>query len=216
MMTRKSNPFPWRVQDTDSPGKPIHWSSHESTWDSEPASKSFQTGTAQDCPRRHGRVLASVEQRDDPSLRGRPVVVAWRVHRSVVLRSATRPRIRRALGDAGRARRAALSAIFVPPDFRATGPHQAGTRDLRAHTDLIEPLSLDEAYLDVTAPLPVSPPPPAWRKPSARRSATRRSSPHRPVSPQQVSRQDRLGLAQARWPVCDPPEEIEAFSRRCR
>jgi DNA polymerase-4 len=96
---------------------------------------------------------ASVEQRDDPSLRGKPVVVAWRGARSVVCASSYEARrfgVRSAM-PAVRAERLCPQAIFVPPDFTR---YKAVSRQVREifgrHTDLIEPLSLDEAYLDVT------------------------------------------------------------------
>ena len=98
---------------------------------------------------------ASVEQRDDPALRGRPVVVAWRGARSVVCAASYEARkfgVRSAM-PALRAERLCPQAVFVPPDF---GRYKAVSRQVRQimleHTDLVEPLSLDEAYLDVTAP----------------------------------------------------------------
>lgn len=98
---------------------------------------------------------ASVEQRDDPSLRGRPVVVAWRGARSVVCAASYEARkfgVRSAM-PAMRAERLCPEAVFVPPDFVR---YKAVSRQVREiflrHTDLVEPLSLDEAYLDVTAP----------------------------------------------------------------
>jgi DNA polymerase-4 len=96
---------------------------------------------------------ASVEQRDDPALRGRPVVVAWRGTRSVVCAASYEARkfgVRSAM-PALRAARLCPEAVFVPPDFSR---YKEVSRQVRAifqrHTDLIEPLSLDEAYLDVT------------------------------------------------------------------
>ncbi|MEO6228012.1 MAG: DNA polymerase IV [Thermomonas sp.] len=98
---------------------------------------------------------ASVEQRDDASLRGKPVVVAWRGARSVVCAASYEARtfgVRSAM-PAIRAERLCPDAIFVPPDFTR---YKAASRHIREifarHTDMIEPLSLDEAYLDVTEP----------------------------------------------------------------
>jgi len=96
---------------------------------------------------------ASVEQRDDPSLRGKPVVVAWRGARSVVCAASYEARkfgVRSAM-PAVRAERLCPQAIFVPPDFVRYKAVSRHVREIFArHTDLIEPLSLDEAYLDVT------------------------------------------------------------------
>ena len=96
---------------------------------------------------------ASVEQRDDPSLRGRPVVVAWRGMRSVVCAASYEARrygVRSAM-PAVRAERLCPGAVFVPPDFVRYKAVSRQVREIFArHTALIEPLSLDEAYLDVT------------------------------------------------------------------
>lgn len=96
---------------------------------------------------------ASVEQRDNPELRGRPVVVAWKGKRSVVCAASYEARrfgVRSAMA-ATYAERLCPKAIFVPPDFTSYRAVSRAVRDiLSRHTDLIEPLSLDEAYLDVT------------------------------------------------------------------
>ena len=96
---------------------------------------------------------ASVEQRDDPGLRGRPVVVAWKGNRSVVCAASYEARrfgVRSAM-PAIQAERLCPEAVFVPPDFvRYKAASQAAREIFKRHTDLIEPLSLDEAYLDVT------------------------------------------------------------------
>src|SRR5436190_17459026 len=96
---------------------------------------------------------ASVEQRDDPQLRDKPVIVAWQGNRSVVCAASYEARtfgVRSAM-PAVRAQRLCPEAIFVPPDFPRYRAVSHDVRDIfRRHTDLIEPLSLDEAYLDVT------------------------------------------------------------------
>jgi DNA polymerase IV len=96
---------------------------------------------------------ASVEQRDDPQLRGKPVIVAWKGNRSVVCAASYEARkfgVRSAM-PAVTADRLCPEAIFVPPDFVRYKAVSSATREIfRRHTDLIEPLSLDEAYLDVT------------------------------------------------------------------
>ncbi len=98
---------------------------------------------------------AAVEQRDDPALRGRPVVVAWRGARSVVCAASYEARrfgVRSAM-PALRAARLCPQAVFVPPDFAR---YRAVSRQVRAilarHSERVEPLSLDEAYLDVSVP----------------------------------------------------------------
>jgi DNA polymerase IV len=96
---------------------------------------------------------ASVEQRDDPQLRGKPVVVAWKGNRSVVCAASYEARsfgIHSAM-PAVRAERLCPAAIFVAPDFIRYRAVSNRVREIfKSHTDLIEPLSLDEAYLDVT------------------------------------------------------------------
>jgi DNA polymerase-4 len=96
---------------------------------------------------------ASVEQRDSPELRGRPVVVAWRGKRSVVCAASYEARrfgVRSAMATTY-AERLCPEAVFIPPDFTRYRTASRAVRDIfLRHTDLIEPLSLDEAYLDVT------------------------------------------------------------------
>jgi len=96
---------------------------------------------------------ASVEQRDDPRLRGKPVIVAWKGNRSVVCAASYEARVFgvRSAMPAKQAERLCPAGIFLAPDFSR---YRAVSREVREifkrHTDLIEPLSLDEAYLDVT------------------------------------------------------------------
>src|SRR6202521_5342955 len=96
---------------------------------------------------------ASVEQRDDPQLRGKPVVVAWRGNRSVVCAASYEARkfgVRSAM-PAVSAERLCPNAKFLPPDFLRYRAISSQVREIfKRHTDLIEPLSLDEAYLDVS------------------------------------------------------------------
>jgi len=96
---------------------------------------------------------ASVEQRDNPELRGKPVVVAWKGKRSVVCAASYEARrfgVRSAMA-AIHAERLCPEAVFIPPDFTRYRAASRAVRDiLLRHTELIEPLSLDEAYLDVT------------------------------------------------------------------
>ncbi len=96
---------------------------------------------------------ASVEQRDRPELAGQPVIVAWRGARSVVCAASYQAReygVRSAM-PAVTAARLCPDGVFVAPDFNR---YREVSRQIRAiflrHTDLVEPLSLDEAYLDVT------------------------------------------------------------------
>jgi DNA polymerase IV len=99
---------------------------------------------------------ASVEQRDDPSLKGRPVVVGWPGERSVVCAASYEARkfgVHSAM-PALRAMRLCPDAVFIHPNF---DKYHAVSKDIRTiferHTPLVEPLSLDEAYLDVTQEL---------------------------------------------------------------
>ena len=96
---------------------------------------------------------ASVEQRDNPQLRGKPVVVAWRGNRSVVCAASYEARkfgVRSAM-PARRAERLCPNAVFLPPDFPRYRAVSRQAREIfKRHTDLGEPLSLDEAYLDVS------------------------------------------------------------------
>jgi len=96
---------------------------------------------------------ASVEQRDDPQLRGEPVIVAWRGNRSVVCAASYEARsfgVRSAMPTV-RAERLCPGAIFVAPDFTRYRAVSRNVHEIfKRHTDLIEPVSLDEAYLEVT------------------------------------------------------------------
>jgi DNA polymerase-4 len=96
---------------------------------------------------------ASVEQRDNPQLRGKPVAVGHGAARGVVAAASYEARafgIHSAMASVT-AMRKCPSLIFVPPRFEVYKAVSAQIREIFAeHTTLIEPLSLDEAYLDVT------------------------------------------------------------------
>ena len=97
---------------------------------------------------------ASVEQRDDPKLRGRPVIVGGHAQRGVVLAASyeVRPFGVRSAMPMARALRLAPDAVVVPPRMRAYADASERVFDiLHAVTPLVEALSLDEAFLDVTA-----------------------------------------------------------------
>ena len=96
---------------------------------------------------------ASVEQRDNVQLHGKPVIVAWQGNRSVVCAASYEARafgVRSAM-PLSRAKRLCRIAVIVPPDFpRYQTVSRAARQIFAQYTDLIEPVSLDEAYLDVT------------------------------------------------------------------
>jgi DNA polymerase-4 len=96
---------------------------------------------------------ASVEQRDNPELRGRPVAVGGSRERGVVAAASYEARkfgVRSAMASIT-AKRLCPDLVFVKPRFDV---YKTISLQIRAifseHTPLIEPLSLDEAYLDVT------------------------------------------------------------------
>jgi DNA polymerase IV len=99
---------------------------------------------------------ASVEQRDDPSLKGRPVAVGYAAKRGVVAAASYEARVFgvRSAMPATTALRQCPDLVFVPPRFDV---YRAVSRKIHGiftrYTALIEPLSLDEAYLDVSGNL---------------------------------------------------------------
>ena len=99
---------------------------------------------------------ASVEQRDNPELQGRPVAVGHGAKRGVVAAASYEARafgVRSAMPSITAMRQCA-DLVFVAPRFEI---YRAVSRQIRAifahYTALVEPLSLDEAYLDVTQDL---------------------------------------------------------------
>ncbi len=101
---------------------------------------------------------ASVEQRDRPELRARPLIVGGPpASRAVVCAASYDARARgvRSAMPCAQAARLCPEAVFVPPDFpRYTAVSAQVLEIFLACTPLVEPLSLDEAYLDVTASHP--------------------------------------------------------------
>ena len=100
--------------------------------------------------------FASVEQRDNPELRGKPVAVGESRERGVVAAASYEARefgVRSAMPSVT-AKRKCPNLIFVKPRFDV---YKAVSLQIRtifaAYTPIVEPLSLDEAYLDVTETL---------------------------------------------------------------
>ncbi|MFT7249672.1 MAG: DNA polymerase-4, partial [Arcticibacterium sp.] len=97
--------------------------------------------------------FASVEQRDNPGLKGKPVAVGGSAERGVVAAASYEARkfgVHSAMASKT-AKRLCPNLIFLPPRFEQ---YKEVSEQIRAifleYTDLVEPLSLDEAYLDVT------------------------------------------------------------------
>ncbi|MBC2838059.1 DNA polymerase IV [Robiginitalea sp. SC105] len=97
---------------------------------------------------------ASVEQRDNPELKGKPIAVGGGAKRGVVAAASYEARrfgVRSAMSGV-QARRNCPELIFVRPRFERYREVSGQIRSIfLEYTDLVEPLSLDEAYLDVTA-----------------------------------------------------------------
>ncbi len=97
--------------------------------------------------------FASVEQRDFPELRGKPIAVGGGEHRGVTTTASYEARVYgvRSAMPGWKAKQLCPQLIFVPPRFQA---YKEASNQIHAiferYTHLIEPLSLDEAFLDVT------------------------------------------------------------------
>jgi len=162
---------------------------------------------------------ASVEQRDRPELRGRPVAVGGRPEsRGVVAASSYEARafgVRSAMSMA-RAVRLCPHLALVPPDFAKYRAVSATVFSLfRAVTPLVEPLSLDEAYLDVTDN--------AWHEPLAANVARRLKAQIREstgltasagVAPNKFLAKIASGWKKPDGLTVVPPERVEWFLQR--
>jgi DNA polymerase-4 len=159
---------------------------------------------------------ASVEQRDDPALRGRPVAVGGSPQsRGVVAASSYEARkfgVKSAMPMA-RAVRLCPDLLIVRPDFpRYRAASQKVMAILRACTPLVEPLSLDEAYLDVTENL--------WGEPLATNVAKRLKAQIRDevgltasagVAPNKFLAKIASGWKKPDGLTVIPPERVEQF-----
>ena len=123
---------------------------------------------------------ASIEQRDYPEYRGKPVIVGGSPDRRGVVATASYEARRYGVHSAMPSRTAhhlCPDAIFLPARFDV---YRAVSQQImtifRQHTALVEPLSLDEAYLDVTAAVHNLRKPPGSHRKSSGRSGNRRTS----------------------------------------
>jgi DNA polymerase-4 len=161
---------------------------------------------------------ASVEQRDDPSLRGKPVAVGGSPEGRGVVAAASYEARAFGVGSAmsmARAVRLCPSLVIVPPDFTKYRTVSRAVFDIfRAVTPLVEPLSLDEAYLDVTEN--------TWEEPSATRVAQRLKTAIRRVTSLTASAgvapNKFLAKIASGWQKPDgltviPPDRVESFLR---
>jgi DNA polymerase-4 len=162
---------------------------------------------------------ASVEQRDRPELRGLPVAVGGSPNgRGVVAAASYEARVfgvRSAIPMA-RAVRLCPSLVIVKPDFsRYRDASQAVFKIFRSVTPLVEPLSLDEAYLDVTEN--------SWGEPLARTVAQRLKAEIRTATgltaSAGVAPNKFLAKIASAWKKPDgltviPPERVEHFLQR--
>jgi DNA polymerase IV len=162
---------------------------------------------------------ASVEQRDDPSLRGKPVAVGGSPQgRGVVAASSYEARrfgVRSAMPMA-RALRLCPELLIVRPDFaRYRAASQRVMAILRECTPLVEPLSLDEAYLDVTENL--------WGEPLATVIAKRLKAQIREelqltasagVAPNKFLAKIASGWQKPDGLTVIPPERVEQFLQK--
>ena len=162
---------------------------------------------------------ASVEQRDDPSLRGKPLAVGGQPNRRGVVAAASYEArafgVRSAMSMA-KAVKLCPSLVIVPPDFPR---YKAASTTIfgiyREVTPLVEPLSLDEAYLDVTEN--------SWNEPLATtvakrlkeriREATRLTA-SAGVAPNKFLAKIASGWKKPDGLTVIPPDRVEPFLQR--
>jgi DNA polymerase IV len=162
---------------------------------------------------------ASVEQRDDPSLRGKPLVVGGQPNRRGVVAAASYEArafgVRSAMSMAS-AVKLCPQLVIVPPDFaRYKAASTAIFTIYREVTPLVEPLSLDEAYLDVTEN--------SWHEPRATivakrlkeriREATRLTA-SAGVAPNKFLAKIASGWKKPDGLTVIPPDRVEPFLQR--
>ena len=142
---------------------------------------------------------ASVEQRDNPELRGKPLAVGGSRERGVVAAASYEARqfgVHSAMASIT-AKRKCSDLIFVQPRFEAYKAISLQIREIfAAYTPVIEPLSLDEAYHDVTENRKGIARQPRSRKKSGQGSAPKPSSQLRPASPTTNRREACFGSPQ--------------------
>ena len=160
---------------------------------------------------------ASVEQRDDPTLKGKPVAVGYPAKRGVVAAASYEARsfgVRSAMPSTVAIRKCA-ELVFVPPRFDV---YREVSKEIHAifknYTRLVEPLSLDEAYLDVTVQSQRHPDCVGDRQ--GNQGAYLRGNQAHSLGRnllQQVPRQARIGPSKTKRPVRDPPRASGSFCR---
>src|SRR6516225_4270647 len=163
---------------------------------------------------------ASVEQRDNPELRGKPVAVGGSRERGVVAAASYEARkfgVHSAMPSIT-AKRKCPDLIFVRPRFDAYKAISLQIREIFAeYTPIIEPLSLDEAYLDVTKNPRASYRRRKSQKKSGLKSAPKPGSRRRPESPTTSSSPSSLPTTASRTGCSSSPLKwARRSSRLCR
>ena len=159
--------------------------------------------------------FASVEQRDDPNLRGRPVVVGGRSARGVVAAASYEARrygVRSAMPSV-QARKLCPDAVFVRGDMRKYARESRQIFEIfRRFTPLVERLSLDEAFLDLTGTERLLGPP-AEAVERLRREVRSETglAVSAGIAPVKLVAKIASDLAKPDGVLCVPPEQLRAF-----